>query len=163
MNDIYRELRRLIDLNYQEQWVPTNIALQQLNQYRSQIIPGLVSALDDTDSDIRLLALSLLDEAGMQSAPGMSAMIQMLADEDRPVRVAAAQCLQKFGPMAIDAIPLLCPWLSDDHEYVRVLAAVTISSINPAMKNELLPVIKAASGSYNPLVKRPAQEFLVEH
>jgi hypothetical protein len=65
--------------------------------------------------------------------------------------------------MAIDAIPLLCPWLSDDHEYVRVLAAVTISSINPAMKNELLPVIKAASGSYNPLVKRPAQEFLVEH
>ena len=160
MNDICRELRRLVDLNHQEQWVPAHIAIQQLDKYGDRLIPGLVSALDGADSEVRLLALSLLDEAGTRSAPAVSAIIQMLADQDRAVRVVAASCLQKFGPLAIDAVPLLRPWLRDDHEYVRFIAAVTISTINTTMKDEILPVIKAASGSENPLVKGLAEEFL---
>ena len=162
MNDICRELRRLVDLNHQEQWVPAHIAIQQLDKYGDRLIPGLVSALDGADSEVRLLALSLLDEAGTRSAAALPVIIQMLADEDRPVCVAAAQCVQKFGPLAIDAVPLLRPWLLDDHEYVRLLAAVTISTIDTTMKDEMIPVIKAASGSENPLVKGLAEEFLAE-
>lgn len=162
MNDIRQELLRLIFLNHQEQWVPTHLALPQLDQYGDRLIPGLVSALDDTDQEVRLLAMSLLDEAGTRSAPALSAIIKMLADQDRAVRVVTASCLQKFGPLAIDAVPLLRPWLRDDHEYVRLLAAVTITTINLTMKDEMLPVIKAASGSENPLVKGLAEEFLAE-
>ena len=162
MNDICPELRRLVALNHQEQWVPDHLALQQLDQYGDRLIPGLVSALDDDDSEVRQLALSLLDEAGMRSAPAVSAIIQMLADEERPVCVAAAQCLQKFGPLAMDAVPLLRPWLHDAHEYVRLLAAITISTIDTTMKDEMLPVIKAATVSENPLVKGLAEEFMAD-
>ena len=163
MNDIHHELLRLVALNHQEQWVPAHLALQQLDQYGDRLIPGFVSALNDADSEVRLLALSLLDEVGTRSAPAVTAIIQMLDDEDRPVCVAAAQCLQKFGPLAMDAVPLLRPWLRDDHEYVRLLAAVTISTIDTTMKDEMLPVIKAATVSENPLVRGLAEEFMAEH
>ena len=163
MNDIRQELLRLVALNHQEQWVPTHLALQQLEQYGDRLIFGLASALDDADSEVRLLAMSLLDEVGTRSAPALSAIIQMLADEDRPVSMAAAQCLQKFGPLAMNAVPLLRSRLRDDHEYVRLLAAVTISTIDTTMKDEMLPVIKAATVSDNPLVRGLAEEFMAEH
>ena len=162
MNDIRQELLRLIALNHQEQWVPDHLALQQLDQYGDRLIPGLVLALGDTDEEVRQLAMSLLDEAGTRSAPALSAIIKMLAVQDRVVRVVAANCLQKFGPLAIDAVPLLRPWLRGDHEYVRLLAAVTISTIAPIMKDEMLPVIRAATGSDNPLVSSLAEEFLAD-
>ena len=163
MNDICPELRRLVDLNHQEQWVPAHVAIQQLDKYGERLIPGLVSALDDADSEVRLLALSLLEEAGTRAAPALPVIIQMLTDKDRLVCVAAAPCLQKFGPLAIDAVPLLRSWLRDDHEYVRLLAAVTISTIDTTMKDEMLPVIKAATVSENPLVRGLAEEFMAEH
>lgn len=162
MNDIRQELLRLVALNHQEQWVPTHLALQQLDQYGDRLIPGLVSALDDTDEEVRLLAMSLLTEAGTRSAPALPVIVKMLADQDRLVRVSAANCIQKFGPLAIDAVPLLRPWLRGDHEYVRLLAAVTISTIDPTMKDEMLPVIRTATGSNNPLVSSLAEEFLAD-
>lgn len=163
MNEIRRELNRLVDLNHQEQWVPTHTALQQLDQYGDRLISGLVSALDDADSEVRLLALSLLDEAGVRSAPAWPMIIQMLNDQDRSVCVVAAHCLQKLGPLAIDAVPILRPWLQDDHEYIRLLAAITITNINPTVRDEMLPVIKAASGSENPMVSGLAEEFMADH
>lgn len=163
MNAIRQELLNLIALNNAEQWVPEHIAVQQLlDRYGDRLILGLIECLNDSDGDVRRLAISLLDEAGLDAAPALPAVIQKVADPDRLVRVAAAHCLEKFGHQAVDAVPLLLPWLQDDHEYVRLLAAVTILKLDPTKRDELLPLIQAARGSNNPMVQGMAEEFFNE-
>ncbi len=163
MNEISRELLRLVALNHQEQWVPTDVAIQQLEYYGDRLIPGLVLALDDANEEVRLLAMNLLDEAGSRSTPALPIIIRMLRDEDRTMRLSTGECLQKFGLLAIEAVPLLWPWLFDDHEYVRLLAAITITCINPKMRDEMSPVIRTATGSANPMVRFLAEEFMTNH
>jgi hypothetical protein len=162
MNGIRQELLHLLVLNYAEQWVPNHIALEQLEHYGDQLIPGLIGCLGDYDSEVRQLAISLLDEAGLAATPALPAVIQKIADPDRLVRVAAAHCLQKFGPQAIEAVPILLPWLHDENEYIRLVAAVTILKIDPTKRDEMMPIVRSASASANPMVRGMAEEFLNE-
>ena len=84
MTEIRHELLRLLILNYAEQWVPEHIAYVQLARYGDRLIPGLIECLDDYDSEVRHLAVNLLDEAGLSAAPALPALIQAVAaDPDR--------------------------------------------------------------------------------
>ena len=162
MNGIRQELLHLLVLNYAEQWVPNHIALAQLEHYGDQLIPGLIGCLGDYDSEIRQLAINLLDEAGLRAEPALPAVIQLVADPDRLVRVAAAHCLEKFGPQAVDAVPFLIPWLQDDNEYIRLLAGITIMRLDPKKRDELMPIVRSASASAHPMVQGMADDFLNE-
>jgi HEAT repeat protein len=157
MTEIRHELQRLIALNYAEQWVPHHIALNELERHGDRLIPGLIECLGDDDAEVRLLAVALLDEAGQRAEPAVAALIQSVADTDRLVRVAAAQCLAKFGEEAVGAVPHLLPWLHDEHEYIRIVAAVTILDLDPTKRDELMPMILAARGSGNVMVRELAE------
>jgi HEAT repeat protein len=160
MNGIRQELLHLLVLNYAEKWVPNHIALEQLEHYGDGLIPALIDCLYDYDSEVRQLAINLLDEGGLRAGPALPALIQSVTDPDRLVRVAAAHCLQKFGPKAVEAVPLLLPWLQDDHEFVRLLAAVVILKLDPTKRDELMPIVRSARGSENPMVQGMAEEFI---
>lgn len=163
MTEIRQELLNLIALNNAEQWVPEDIAFQQLlDRHGDRLVLGLIECLTDEDAEVRRLAVNLLDEAGLAATPALPAVIQMVADADRLVRLAAAHCLEKFGPQAVGAVPLLLPWLHDENDYIKLLAAVTILKIDPTKRDELLPFIQAATTSNNPMVQGFAEEFLNE-
>ena len=162
MTEIRLELLRLLILNYAEQWVPEHIAFVQLASYGDRLIPGLIGCLEDYDSEVRQLAISLLDEAGLRAAPALPSLIQAVADPDRLVRLAAADCLVKFGPQAVDAVPLLESWLQDEPEYVPLMAALTIIRLDLTKKDELVPIIQAALDSENPMVRGLAEEYIAD-
>jgi HEAT repeat protein len=159
MTDLRIDLLRLIDLNRKERWVPADQALEQLADHGEALIPGLVAALDDQDTEVRLLAVELLNAAGSWAEAAVPALVKKVTDPDRLVRVAAASALVRFGPNAVAAVPLLEPWLGDVEEYVRLAAATTILALDPAQVVSLLPKVKEGLFSQNPVVCGLAEEF----
>jgi len=159
MNDLRCDLQRLIALNHQERWVPADQALDQLAGHGEALIPGLVAALEDHDDEVRLLAVELLGAAGPRAETAVPALVQKVVDQDRLVRVATASALTQFGPLAAAAIPVLERWLDGDHEYIRAVAATTILALDPAQSVSLLPKVKEALASDNPVVRGMAEEF----
>lgn len=143
-NDIHQELLRLIALNYAEQWVPNPDALAQLERYGDRLIPELIECLGDSDSEVRQLAVGLLDEAGLRAGLGLPALIEAVADPDQLVRIAAAHCLEKFGPQAVDAVPGLRRLMDDTHErFIRIIAAGAIRHIVPKDPVALAVLVEA--------------------
>ena len=156
---IHDELLRLIALNYAEQWVPTQIAFEQLQRHGDLLIPGLIECLGNEDTEVRLLAIELLDEADDERAiPGL---LQRLTDPTRLIRVAAARSLAKFGSNAVEAIPLLEPLLQDEHGYVRIVATVTILRADPSRRPSLMPLIQAALKDDHAMIRLAAESFFI--
>lgn len=163
MNPIRPELQRLIDLNNAERWVPEHIAFGQLfDQFGNGLIPGLVECVGDEDTEVRVLAITLLDVAGDAAKDAVPVLVLAVADDDQLVRVAAAHCLAKFGPQAVAAVPSLLTWLQDDHPYIRLLAAVTILRLDPASGKDAVPIFKAAMAEGDPAMKELVREYLAE-
>lgn len=154
---IREELLRLITLNHSEQWVPNHIAFEQLQHFGGGLVPGLIECLKDEESEVRLLAVELLNESDSE-AP-IQALIQRLSDPDLVIRVAAARSLAKFGTNAVAALPILEPWLRNDHEYVLIVAAVTILRLAPNRRPSLLSLIETALRSDHPMVQCVAESY----
>jgi HEAT repeat protein len=157
---IRQEIERLIVLNCTEQWMDAKSALASLEKYRRRLVPGLAKCLDDADRDVRLYTVELLDASGRRGVIALPALIQLLADSDQQLRLTAAHAIQKFGAKAASALPVLEAWLLDDHEYVRLVAATTILCIDPWKRRSLLPLIRQAAESANPVLSGMASEFL---
>ena len=163
MNDLRQELQRLIALNNAERWLPEHIAFRELfDLHGDGLIPGLVECVGDEDTEVRVLAITLLDVAGDAAQEVVPVLVLAVDDADQLVRVAAAHCLAKFGPLAVAAVPSLLPWLKDDHEYIRLLAAVTILRLDPASGQDAVPIVKAAIAGGDPAMKELLREFLSE-
>ncbi|HEY7328081.1 MAG TPA: thioredoxin domain-containing protein [Gemmataceae bacterium] len=162
MNDLRSDLLRLIALNRQEKWVPSDQALEQVAGHGEGLIPGLVAALEDDHAELRLLAVELLGAAGARAEAAVPALVKNVADPDRLVRLAAASVLAQFGLLAAAAVPLLLQWLDDESEYVRLVAATTILALDPAQNGSLLPKVKEALSSENPVVRSLAEEFFMQ-
>ncbi len=153
------ELNRLIALNHAEEYVPTFEALQQIEHFGDDLIPGLVDSLRDDNSEIRRLAVELLIEARPRSDSAIPQLIDRLAhDDDRLVQIAVLTGIGDFGRLAQDAIDHLHPWLDSEEEYLRILAAVAIMSIDE-YRTELRFDIRQALQSENPTVRHVAREF----
>lgn len=158
MTAIRDELNRLLSIHFGELWVPTETALDELEHFGDDLIPGLIECLNDPDDDIRRLAVTLLGETCPKSNVAVPHLIELLDDEDLLVKVAVLTDIADFGPLAVGAIPHAEQWLASDHEYLRVLATTAIVSLDPD-RTELLPDIHAAMKSENPTVQGVAREF----
>jgi len=159
MTGVHDELQRLIELNHNEQWVPHHLAVEQLEDFGDDLIPGLVDCLSDEDSEIRQLAVDLLAELRPRSNSAVPDLIQRLDDEDRLVRSSALFHLNDFGPLAVGAIPHLDRWLEDeDDEYLRTLALTSILTLDPE-RTELLSDLRAALTSGTSMVRHLAQRY----
>jgi len=161
MTEIRQALIRLISLNFAELWVPTDTALQELEHFGDDLIPGLISLLTDPDDDIRRLAVTLLAEARPRSNVAIPALIELLNDDDLLVKVAVLTHIANFGSLAVGAIPQVERFLASDNEYLRVVAATAIVSLDPD-RTELLPDIRAALHNDDRIVRSVAREFLAK-
>jgi hypothetical protein len=61
-------------------------------------IPGLIRALSDPDSEVRLYAAQALGRWGPDAAAAIPALEKMLLDEDKSLRRAAEEALEKLTP-----------------------------------------------------------------
>ena len=158
MSSIREELCRFIWLNEQDQWICSGDALEQLERFGDNLIPGLIECLDDGHPDVRHLAVKLLAAARPRSDVAAPDLIERLKDEDWLVVTSVILALGDFGPMAAAAIPQIEPWLQSPSEYIRLLAATTIVKLDPR-RTEFLPSIREATTSEHPVVRSFAREF----
>jgi len=162
MTEIRKELERLIELNYAEQWVPNHIAFQQLlERHGDRIIAGLIECLPDEDAEVRQLAAGLLEEAGKRAEPAVLALIERLTDEDRSVVVTAMFALKRLAPFAQTALPTLKVLMANHEPHLRIVAAATIGKITP-QNPDCIPILVAALDDPNSLNRATACEFLGE-
>ena len=155
------ELCRFIRLNEQEQMFPHDIALEQLERFGKDLIPGLIECLADGHPDVRRLAVALLSEARPRSNFAVPALIERLSDEDWLVVTSVIFHIGDFGSLAAAAIPHVEPWLGSPNEYLRILAATTIVKLDQS-RTEFLPRIRAAMNSNHPVARDMARAFFEE-
>ena len=158
MFSIRDELCRFIRLNEQEQMVHSGDALEQLERFGDDLIPGLVECLEDGHPDVRHQAVQLLAAARPRSDGAVPNLIERLTDEDWLIVTSTILCLGDFGPLASAAILQIEPWLESPSEYIRMLAATTILRLDPS-RTEFLPEIRNATTSDHPVVRSFAREF----
>lgn len=135
-----------------------HIALEQLERFGDDLIPGLIECLADEHPDVRHLAVQLLAAARPRSDVAVPLLIEKLHDEDWLIVTSAMFHLGDFGTLAAAAIPQVEPWLESPNEYIRLLAATTIVKLDPSRK-EFLSVIADATNSDHPIVRSFAQDF----
>lgn len=158
MPTIRDELCRFIRLNELDQWVPAGDALEQLESFGDDLIPGLIECLTDGHPDVRHQALKLLGAARPRSDVVVPALIERMADEDWLIVTSTMFHLGDFGPLAVAAIPQVEAWLESPNEYLRLLAATTIVKLGP-IRTEFLPRIKEAMNSDHPVAADLARAF----
>lgn len=161
MSSIRDELCRFIRLNEQEQMVLSCDALEQLERFGVDQIPGLIECLDDCHPDARKQAVRLLAAARPRSDGVVPNLIDRLADEDWLIVTSTILYLGEFGPLAVAAFPQIEPWLQSPNEYLRLLAATTILKLDPS-RIGFLPMIREATTSDHPVVRSFALEFFGE-
>ena len=161
LTTIRDELCRFVRLNEQEQWVPAGDALDQIEYFGDDLIPGLIECLSDGHPDIRHQAVSLLAAARPRSNVAVPDLIERLNDEDWLIVTGVMQYLGNFGPLAAAGIPKIEPWLESPSEFLRLLAATTIVKLDPD-RREFLPMIWEATNSDHPFVQFFARDFFEE-
>ncbi|QDT91766.1 HEAT repeat domain-containing protein [Gimesia algae] len=116
-------------------------AEQALQQLGEAAIHALIESLNDSDEDLRILALQILEHIDQNTEPALPAMINALKDPDRNVRIAALTPIASFGAKAIDAVPILEKWIGSDDEFSHVSAVGHILMIDSTRSKELMPVL----------------------
>ena len=155
---IREELCHFIRLNEQERRVCSGEAIEQLERFGDDLIPGLIECLKDGHPDVRHQAVRLLAAARPRSDGAVPKLIDRLVDEDWLIVTSTILHLGDFGPLASAAIPQIEPWLESPSEYIRMLATTTILRLDPS-RTEFLPEIRNATTSDHPVVRSFAREF----
>lgn len=158
MTSIREELCRFIRLNEQEKRVGACDALDELERFGDDLIPGLIECLSDGHPDVRNLAVELIAAARPRSDSAVPKLIERMADEDWLVVTSTIYALGDFGVLAAAAIPQIEPWLESPNECIRLQAAITILKLDPS-RTEFLPLIRAATMSDHPVAQSFALEF----
>lgn len=161
MPSIRDELCRFMRLNGEGQWEQTCDALEELERFGDELIPGLIECLDDGHPEVRHQAVKMLAAARPRSDVAVPKLIERLADENWLTVTSVILALGDFGPLASSAIPLIEQWLESPNEYIRLLATTTIVRLDPN-RTEFLPCIRAATISDHPVVRSLALEFFGE-
>ncbi len=149
-------LRRYSDLMSPERVDRSITALKELGLLES---PDLITALSDSNPNLRLLAVEILSELDPIDA-SLPALIKSLEDSDRIIRIAAVEPVARFGKKAHAAIPILEKWLDDEREYVRIAGAAAIGKIDAMKIHEVLPVLVAGLKSVHRLDRLTVAEAI---
>ncbi len=106
-------------------WTPDGVKHPAIEARAEEIIAVALTARLDADSDVRNIALTLLEEF-----PSAAAGVLPLADDPAPeVRIVCAQTLGEFGDSA--SVAALERLLDDPDERVQVQAAVSLLPHRP--------------------------------
>ena len=106
-----RMLARRDDLGGPIAWPPVSewglkeMAADALARIGADAVPELVSALNDSNPQVRLQAARALARIGPDAAPAVQALTEHLTDVNPLVRQNAARALGQIGPRAKSAVP----------------------------------------------------------
>lgn len=158
MNMIRNELLRLVRLCEEPNQILDDIALQELEHYGDDLLPGLIACLTDSDSRVRYWAVNLIGEMRPRPRVALPFLFDRLADEDSLVLEAVIYHITKMGPIAAAAIPHLESWIDGDDEYQSVHAVIIILSLDPN-RTELVDIIRAGLKSNDRFVRCLARSY----
>ncbi|MBL8797936.1 MAG: HEAT repeat domain-containing protein [Planctomycetia bacterium] len=107
--------------------------VQELVGKHKDLIPVLIAALRDGDSEVRQTTAYTLTQLGKEAVPALTAA---LGDKDPELRANAAIVLGQFGKQAQDALPALLHAMQDPDPEVRRRVIYAISRIVEASSRE---------------------------
>ncbi|HLW65353.1 MAG TPA: HEAT repeat domain-containing protein [Gemmataceae bacterium] len=102
------------------------VPLRSAAQEYKELLPGLIEALKDDDSEVRQFAALALAAIGREALP---ALMEALKDTNKEERSAAAYAIGRIGPQARESIPLLVKTLKDPEPMVKRSAAEALSRV----------------------------------
>jgi HEAT repeat protein len=127
------------------------------------VVPALVTALDDKNEDTRREVLLALAAIGPDAAPAIGGIQASLSDPEPRIKATAAYALGRIGPAAKAALPTLRSEMTSPDSLVRVASAYAVVHVAPGderLARDALPVL--IQGLQNPLApaRRGAAEAL---
>jgi len=136
-------LTPVVTLEFQAKAEPDPI----LDAFRD-LLPTLIAQVGDTEVQIRLGAIDVLETLGGAAAPAASALVRATLDPNRFVRWAAARTLGKMGSVEpAAAVPAVAHLLFDDDLDVRLSAAVALDRFGPAAEGAVPELVRAMKAS----------------
>lgn len=122
-------------------------ALGQLGAEAESVVPALIEALADPETDVRRAAAMALSKIGRVTVRGqvMAALLRSLKDKEREVRIASANGLLGMGAPAPADAPTLKALLADRSHSPegRVYAASALGELGA----EHIPILADAAGN----------------
>ena len=105
-------------------------ALGGIAEVDHSIVPVVVEAMKDRNSDVGRVALLATEQIGEDAIPSVAAALK--ASKDYSQRQYLYMAIRHFGEKAKDAVPLLIPLLKIPDQHERHQAVSTLGAIGPA-------------------------------
>lgn len=112
-----------------------------LTKKGSTALPNLVPAIQDTNKQVRQVVIQILGNMGPEAKVAIPALTQALKDKDRDIRLSAMEALIKIGADAT-VVTALIPLLKDSDNDVRQEAIESLGKIGPVAKATVQPLIQ---------------------
>ena len=125
-------------------------AIDALEPFRDETVPGLIEALEAGDIMLQLLALQIIQEIGPKATNAVPAVITKLQSTDRCVHLAAVAALGAVGTPAKDALPRLLVMLDSDDEYTRFVAADAMVHIESHSERAMSVLVEVLNNKTSP-------------
>ena len=157
-NKVAHEILRLLVERHPELQVGYDIE-PHLQHFGDQVVPGLIDSLNDSDPDVRRLAIGVLALCRPQSDVALPMLIERVSDDDRQVRLSTLWAMtREFRPLPPEVIPHLEEWLDHDDEFESINAMAGISTADPN-RREFLPELWEALNDESSVGHEIAMEF----
>lgn len=142
------------------QQVPGPGTIPPLGLTQAATIPGLIAALDDSDSYVRLRAAEALARLTPPAKESLPALVEQLSDRESSIQQLAGQTLEALGPKAAEMAPALRGLLKGKDPVVRVITARVLGRTGPEGKTLALSVLRETLDEEDPPTRLRAAEGL---
>ena len=102
-----------------------------------------INMLEDRNKSVRLEAVKVLGEIGIEAKEAIPPLLDLIEDEDKYVRGATVVTLKKIGMENKSFVPILIKMLKDREAGNRLVAALFLGDIGPAAKKAVLDLLAA--------------------
>lgn len=157
----FKEIKDTLLLYSTHQQHPTQVdeARAALANGGDLVIDGLIWALGQNDTDLKLLGLQLLQEHYSDAKRALPAVRALISDdEDRLVRVTAINTLYVMNDTSAALIPLLSPRLESDDDFERLCSAANLWRL--CRSEDAYVVLRREAAREGSPMAEMAQEYL---
>ncbi|MDO8730571.1 MAG: HEAT repeat domain-containing protein [Candidatus Omnitrophota bacterium] len=124
-----------------------------------KILPVLVQALRESDSDIRTLGVLVLGSLARELPEALPYVLKAYRDPDKQVRGAVLGALSRIGPGPKEVIPAILKGFKDSEPEVRARAVIALGRLGASSK-EVVPALTRALNDPEPQVRTAALKIL---
>jgi len=114
--------------------------LGQIGPDATTVVPALIKALEDDDSEVRKRAAWAIGQIGPGAKDAVPALIEAFRDENTVVRWNAVEALKHIGA---EAVPTLIETLKGDNATVRWYTVEALEQIGPGAKDAVVTLMEA--------------------